>query len=253
MTPFKGPMFITGEPRRDYTFLFRLSTPDITLKYTPSWTRILFSDLFLTYISGLAEKVTLPSEKFEVAPVQFSLLQVPFPKGFSISNLSVQYLEDELESVFKFHYIWQNNIRGNVVSGKTLDYIGGGLQFAELGKVCCKAVYAPSKKLSLSSVRLGGLANVEGFNSILAALPTEVPLGGEVFPHIFPVQIDRAPGDRSGSNIAKTTVTYARIIKIDNGTSSEWSYAGDKGRGTSYYATKHYTSSYDAVRVTTYS
>ena len=240
----KGPVFITGEPRRDYTFLFRLSAPDgSTLSgSSPFWTKVLFSDLFLTYISGLAEKVTIAPEKFEAAPVQFSLLQFPFPKGFAVGNLSVQYLEDELESVFKFHYIWQNNIRGTGADGKQ----GGGLQFTELGKVCCKATYAPSKKIPMPPVFPPQLNSNDSIGSVLMSPPVEVPLGGEIFPHIFPVQIDRAPGDRGGNNIAKTTVTYVRVPKIEEGTYSEWNY-----KDTSASAGRKYGSnSYDAVRVT---
>lgn len=212
------------------------------MKGTPAWTRLLFTDLFLTYISGLAEKVTLPSEKFELAPVQYSVMQMSFPKGFSIGNLSVQYLEDELESVFRFHYIWQNNIKGGESQGESwLDNSGGGMVFTELGKVCCKALYAPSKKMpdfGLGSIMPDPLAD-KGLPLSSMKPPTDIPLGGEAFPYIFPVQVDRNPADKAGSGVAKTTVVYARLpeVKID-GAWSEWNPGEDIKKSNSYDAVR---------------
>ena len=198
-----GPIFITGEPLREYNFQFRLTVPDdatSNIKNGPIWTKVLFSTPFLLYISGLAEQVNLPNEEFQLGQVQMSTLQIPFPKGFTIPTFSVQYLEDELMSVARFHMIWQQNIR----SSMTLSEIGG-LQFYELGRVCCSAIYAPSKKIATPEIPIsaGSMGNVTP--------PVEIPMGGETFPYIFPTSIQRSPGNKAGQNISKTTVTYSRV------------------------------------------
>ena len=205
-----GPLFLTGDPHREYDFTFQLSKIDGVKLRAPSWTNILFSSLFLRYISGLAEQVNLPSSKFTLGQVQLSTLQIPFPKGFEISTFSVQYLEDELLSVSRWHLTWQENIRGD----------GGGFQFAELGKVCCQAIFAPTKKLAIEGPSAFGV----GFSSIQAP----ITLGGEVFPYIFPVDISRSALSKAGQNISKTTVTYARIPDVSNFTRS---YFGDDAQG----------------------
>ena len=243
-----GPKFITGEPLREYNFSFRLTKPQDTLKNRPGWTSILFKDLFLLYISGLAEQVNLPDMEFQLGQAQMGMLQVNFPKTFSIPTFNVQYLEDELMSVARFHMMWQESIRGWNSSTNTIanpaGYLeqittatpGGGLQFEELGKVCCQAIYAPSKKIPVlfPSVPVPGGAPAPSLDSIPVPIPRigsgtspsttsipapppppiEIPLGGEVFPYVFPTKIARGAGNRSGSNIVKTTITYARFPDI---------------------------------------
>jgi hypothetical protein len=183
-----GPRFITGEPRREWDFQFRLMAPVLDVKNAPAWTRFLWSPLPLLYVSGLAEKINLPNDKFDLGQAQLSALQMPFPKGFQLPSFSVQYLEDEIGSVYAFHRIWMSNIRGYMDNGDE----GGGVVFEELGKVCASAIYAPSKKIPLP-------------------VPVDVPLGGDLWPAVFPVDVARDAANRGGNNISKVTVTYARV------------------------------------------
>jgi hypothetical protein len=175
------PDFLFGEPKREWDFYFQM-IPNINPVTEGAKTLLdLLSILPLLYVSGLAEKVTPPSDKFIVEPAQLSTLQVPFPKGFDVTTFQVQYLEDEWGLVNTFHRIWQNGIRG---------FAQGGVVFEELGKVCCSAIYGGSRKLS-----------GQGF------LPTSL----EVFPAIFPIEISRDPANRGGNNLSKVTVSYARF------------------------------------------
>jgi hypothetical protein len=195
---FSGPRFITGDPRREWSFLFLLLAPMISHPKIPKWASLLFSSVPSMYISGLAEKVTLPPDKFSFETIQFSNLKVPFPKGFELSSIQVQYLEDEIGSVHGFHQTWQSNIRGYLAkegkNGKTKYEDGGGVVFEELGRVCATAIYAPGRKISV-----GGLA-------------FEVPTSGaDVWPLVFPVEVTRDPVNRGGNNISKVNVTYARV------------------------------------------
>jgi len=146
----------------------------------------------------LAEQVNLPSSKFTVGNVNLSTLQFPFPKGFETPSFSVVYLEDELESVYRFHRVWQANIHGSYGNEA-----GVGLQFEPLGKVCCQALYSPTKRLG---------ATFDNF-----FLCTDIPLGAEVWPYIFPSDIQRSPANKAGSGVSKTTVVYTRVPNI-----SEW-------------------------------
>ena len=209
-----GPIFITGEPLREYNFCFRLTKPEGKMKDSPAWTKVLFSDLFLLYVSGLAETVTLAPEKFNLGSVQVGTLKLSFPQGFDIPTFSVAYLEDEIMSVARFHMIWQNNIRGQSEKDARFNNSGGGMLFEEIGRVCCGAVYAPSKRIP------NPIHNNMVTNYLPATPPVEIPLGGETFPYIYPVSIQRGAGNRSGNNVSKTTITYARIPDIHEFSSS---------------------------------
>jgi len=190
-----APFFVTGEPRREYLFRFLLlpASPLLTGKL-PSWALTLFQSLFLVYISSLAEQVNLPVDKITLGTVNVNTLQdYPYPKGFNTPSFSVVYLEDELESVYKFHIFWQNKIRGSS------DFLGdsdGGLMFEPLGNVCCSAMYFPAKQVPLGDI---------GVN---------VPTGADKWPFVFPSEIQRSPANKGGQGIAKTTVTYTRVPDI---------------------------------------
>jgi len=194
-----APLFITGEPRREYLFKFVLTSANHTnLGRTPAWVSLLLSNLFLVYISSLAEQVNLPPSKIMVGNVNVNTLQgYPYPKGFETPTFSVVYLEDELESVFRFHKVWQDNIRGTDGIGAG----GTGLQFEPLGNICCKALYSPTKKISIPIT--------DTF-----ALGEEIPLGADVFPYVFPSEVQRSPANKGGQGIAKTTVVYTRVPDI---------------------------------------
>ena len=227
----KGPVFITGEPLREYHFQFRLTKPVSSKFNLPKWADILFSDLYLMYISGLANQFNPPNEEFQLGQLQVGTLQVPFPKGFTIPTFSVQYLEDELMSVTRFHMVWQQSIRGFVSGVARVDDASlkegasGGMTFLELGKVCCGVIYAPSKKIPIpnpfeqftSNLGLDDTTNkiISTSKSVLGnpslSVPFEIPLGGEVFPYVFPTNISRGASSKEGQSIVKTTVTYSRI------------------------------------------
>jgi hypothetical protein len=194
----EGPLFLTGEPRREYYFSFLLAMmphdyfSKEDTKLGTAWKLIVFNPVTMLYTSGLAEKVTLPPHKFTLGQVGLGTLQVPFPQHFEISTFSVSYIEDELGSVNFFHRMWMEGIRGFGDNG------GGGLTFEELGKVCAMAIYAPSKKIPIGSI----------------SLEIPLPTGLEVYPRVFPVQIDKDPPNRSGNSLSKTTVTYARVPRV---------------------------------------
>jgi hypothetical protein len=191
-----APGLLTWEPRREWSFLFLLSPSVAALGETFSrWgsaVSAVLGSLAMMYVSGLAEKVTLPSSKFAMNMVQFSTLKVPFPSGFELPYLQVQYLEDERGLVYAFHQAWQEGIRGY----EEKKGLGGGLVFEELGKVCASAMYAPGRRISLGSLSMD--------------VPV-LPVGLDVWPMIFPVEVVRDPANRGGNNIAKVNVTYARV------------------------------------------
>jgi hypothetical protein len=217
---------MSGDPRREWHFTFLLAASQYA-KTAPAIATSILSQVVLLYISGLAEKVMLPSSKFTLGQAPLSTLQVPFPKGFELPTFQVQYLEDDLGLVGLFHRIWQSSIRGYfknaVVSAITKDadgnVVGGGsdgVVFEELGKVCAMAMYAP--------------ARMTGENGVRLEIP--LPTGLEVWPAIFPVDIASDPANRGGNNLAKVTVTYARIpVWSMSGNIYEWK-PPSKGQGS---------------------
>jgi hypothetical protein len=190
---FTGPRFLFGEPRREWSFLFLMTSSVVGSGLISG----IVASVALLYISGMAEKVTLPASKFTMDSVQFSTLKAPFPKGFELVPLQVQYLEDEQGLVYAFHQAWQEGIRGY-----SKGELGGGVVFEELGKVCASAAYAPGRRITSNGLSL------------------DIPItGADVWPAIFPVEVVRDPANRGGNNISKVNVTYARV--------PVWSLASD--------------------------
>jgi len=218
-----APIFLSGDPQKEYEFTFVLTGADhVTSTKLPSWVTSLFSNLFLTYISGLAEQVTLPPSKITMGEVNVSTIRVPYVKGFEASPLNVVYLEDELSSVFRFHKAWQDNIRGSVDYSVSTDYSSGaalvkgggsgtGLQFEPLGNVCCKAIFSRTRKVSIPVK--------DNF-----ALGTVLPISVDVYPFIFPSEIQRSAANKGGNGISKTTVVYTRVPNISGWNSSETTF-----------------------------
>jgi hypothetical protein len=156
-----------------------------------------FSQIALMYVSGLAQKVTLPEEKFDVTPVQLGAVSFPFPKGTVLQNLSVEFLDDEISSVYRFHRMWMGMVSGS-----------GGMVFTELGKVCLSALFMPIKRYPA----FGGLSSP----GTSYGVGLDAPVGAERFPHLFPVSVSRSAYDRSGSSVIKTSVTYVRVPDMSN-------------------------------------
>ena len=248
-----APQFLLGDPKKDYSFSFVLFPPqmDLSFKGIKSQLKAEFLDsITLLYISNLVEKVTMPSDKLDMGTVQYGLVPFQFPKGFTMSNIQVQFLEDELESVYRFHRHWMNSLKGHVY-GFCLNRWEGNMSFREWGKVSLSAMYSPIKRLPIYTptfLRQMGEAMVApkkvmfGIDPVSgkwipeysgddkaplsleleASASMDMPLGIEVFPVIFPIQIDRGSADKAGSGITKTTVTYVRIPIVVNGTESTW-------------------------------
>jgi hypothetical protein len=189
----RPPFFATGDPRREWQFQFLLTLPMLGGSVGSRMLSALFGSVILLYVSGLAEKVTIPSSKFNLAPTQFSNIPALFPKGVELPSLQVQYLEDELGLVGLFHRLWQSFVLGMVKDNKD-GSVGHGAVFQELGGVGATAFYAPARITTDDGGRRW-----------------EVPLGAEVWPLVFPVDISPDPANRAGNNLAKVTVTYARI------------------------------------------
>jgi hypothetical protein len=218
---FRPPFFMTGDPRREWHFTFLLVAPHYQAgELSPALSttfNVVFGTLALLYISGLAEKVTIPGSKFTLAPTPFSTLSVPFPKGFEMPAIQVQYLEDDLGLVSLFHRIWQSSIKGYFKGISTEEQVGSdGVVFEELGKLCATAIYSPARMTAYGGVRL------------------EIPLptGLEVWPAVFPVDISSDAANRSGNNLSKVTVTYARIpVWSMRGNIYEWKPPPESGKG----------------------
>jgi hypothetical protein len=176
-----------------------------------SWANGVFGSVVLLYISGLAEKVTIPSSKFTLAPAQFSTFQALFPKGFEMPSLQVQYLEDELGLVSLFHRIWQSSAVGRFKE-KDSGAGGHGAAFEELGKLAATALYSPARMI--------------GYNGVRLEIP--LPTGLEVWPAVFPAEVAVDPANKGGNNLSKVTVTYWRIpVWSLSGNIYEW----DPGEG----------------------
>jgi hypothetical protein len=190
----RPPFFVTGDPRREWQFIFLLTLPlygpkDGILRIGGTVVSAVVGSMALAYVSGLAEKVTIPSSKFSLELTPFSNLQAYYPKGVETPYIQVQYLEDDLGLVSLFHRFWQSSVIGYLKGAGS----SHGVVFEELGKVAATAVYSPSRKMPL------------------AGRHWDVPMGLDVWPAVFPVEVASDPANKGGNNLSKVSVTYARI------------------------------------------
>ncbi len=229
------PIFVTGEPKKQWNFSWQILPPTIaqTLTILSKNNDLSVKDLLLKlgefflsiatsiYVSQLAKKVDLPDMVAETEKRRLSSVEFPFVTSFPLEFIKVEYMEDMLNTVYLYHKKWQDLSRV-------------GMDFLPILSCCQQGVYIPTAMIptgpflltgSLSGTSPVGAAvggAVGGVNSAfkklgLGPIPiaTELPMGIETFPQIYPVRISRTSPDKSASILSTTTVTYIRVPKIE--------------------------------------
>lgn len=199
------PTFITGEPKRDYDFSWVVSPHSLITGIIDS-----------TYISQLAQKVDLPEDNIQTKSVPVGTVEFPVPVEITLNSIKVTYLEDDLGSVYMMHRAWQNLPRQKFRSfslNTMFKYSGAGLYIPKTSHLIADSTAATI----LSNIQTLGIGLLNGSDGSDSGIPT----GYELFPHIFPTNIQRTSMDKGGQSLAGVTVTYTRLpeIKLPKGRS----------------------------------
>lgn len=187
------PVSLTGDWARDYNFYFSLYTnPLQRFKKITSLSsfkaaalaslKTLADAATLSYVSSLARKISVPDHKLDTTDVALGCVESRVPSRFVLGAFTVDYFDDEANTVENFHIGWQSTIKS-------------GFSFDLLSLCSLSCVTGTSKKVP-------GVA------------PLEVPTGVNNYPQIFPATISRPDFDKGGDQLRTISVEYIRIPNI---------------------------------------
>lgn len=190
--------------KKDYEFLWIITSDSGILSF------LLDTAAFL-YVSQLTEKIDLPDDEIETEDITIGNLVYPVPKKVTMNPITVTYLDDGLNTVYQFHKRWMNRIRNNgMCLNPMASYCSSGT-YITLDKTLTSAEYiALFSKLKESAVT----------ETLLEAYAK--PTSMTIFPNLFPVKISRGTVNKSGTELARVTVTYKRLPNFTPRHKSSW-------------------------------
>lgn len=163
--------------------------------------------IYCGYVGQLAEIVALPDDEWEIEPIRQGMVTYQMPKADKMNDITVTYLDDSLNSVYNFHKTWKNAFRQNGVTICPPTFLAAKAFYIEFEDVLTTAEYIVLKN-QLNQTALSAINQVNFIPSLpLGVKPTSIT----TYPHIYPTKISRTAANHGGKNLAKVTVTYARI------------------------------------------
>lgn len=198
------------EFKKDYKFIWTLLPSRISTLGRP-FKGIISSpnDYFvlntvnMVYISQLAESVQLPNDEINVDDSYLiGGIKYPIAKFYEMPSITVTYLDDSIDSVYKFHKTWQKLLIHR-----------DGVYFSTLKDYAIKAEYITFDD-SLSSAEYVAYKALHDNNIPMPPGFGIKPSNLTEYPFLFPRSISRGTASHSSENLSKVTVTYVRIPDI---------------------------------------
>ena len=185
----------------------------IPLEVLPQF-RTLMNHFSTSYVAQLAEKVSVPEDNLETQDYDMACTSVPVPKKFAMPDINVTYLEDTNDSVYNFHKSWMSFIRkGDTFCMEPLYPYSIQARYITyentLDATEYMTLFQAQKGLDGLTSRVRLIDQLTHIEDIF-----KKPRSIYNYPHIFPVRISREEGDKTGTSIARVTVTYKRIPEI---------------------------------------
>lgn len=202
---YKFIWYMDSDPQRSDTNI--IITTDSANKANRMYLATLGNPIYCGYIGQLTEQVQLPDDEWEIEPIKQGSVTYQMPKADKMPDITVTYLDDSLNSVYNFHKTWKNAFRQGGVTICSPLCLTARAFFIEFEDALTTTEYIELKN-QLSQTALSTINK----NNFLPTLPLGVkPTSITIYPHIFPTKISRSAANHSGKNLAKVTVTYARI------------------------------------------
>ena len=205
------------ELKKEYNFLWyvgldKVLTPGIPLKVLAQF-RLLMNHTLTSYISQLAEKVSLPEDTIDTDSYAIGSVDMPVPKKIPMPDIRVTYLEDTNDTVYNFHKSWMSFVRkGDTFCMEPL------YPYSIVGRyITFDNTLSAAEHSTLLRVQNSINSNIKSSNVFQLLNQADIfakPKSIYNYPHLFPVGISRGDADKGGSGISKITVTYKRIPEI---------------------------------------
>ena len=212
------PSLLPGtELKKTYNFVWYIGFDKVIASGIPTKVftkfRLLMNHPLTTYISQLAEKVSLPDDTIDTDGYNIGPVDVPVPKKIPMPDIRVTYLEDTNDTVYNFHKSWMSFIRHGdtfcmeplypyTIVGRYLTY--DNTLSAEEHSTILKAQSAIDATITDSN-----LFKITHEGDIFMK-----PKSIYNYPHLVPVGLSRGESDKGGSSNARVTVTYKRLPEI---------------------------------------
>lgn len=224
------PYFTLGEPKRNYQFTWVLVPPVLSsittiisqlrskqaLSVLKNSIKLLSNTTTALYVSQLAKNVALPPAKLKTDVVNLGSVEFPIPVSRELAPFTVTYLDDSIETVYKYHMSWYEMVA-----------IPGSPNLMPLASAAFSAIYSPYSNFipalipgyhsTILSAPVGASQASAIGSAALQAL-AETPTSIETYPGIFPVEIKRDDADKTGKGFGTVKVTYIRVPKLIDGT-----------------------------------
>ena len=205
------------ELKKEYNFLWyvgldKVLTPGIPLKVLAKF-RLLMNHTLTTYISQMAEKVSLPDDSIDTEDYNIGSVQVPVPKRIPMPDIRVTYLEDSNDTVYNFHKSWMSFVReGDTFSMEPLYPYSIIARYITFDNTLTSAEH--STLLKAQSNLSASVKNSNIYQMLTTADMFAKPKSIYNYPHIFPTGISRGEANKGGNGLSKITVTYKRLPEI---------------------------------------
>lgn len=220
--------------KKEYKFLWYISSEgfnryaldkdDATLQL---FEKTVANPVFSAYVSQLAEQVEIPDDEFETETLNRGPVIYKYPKRVTMNDITVTYLEDSYETVYNFHKAWFQAIRcGNTTGIKAPTKLSATARYVPFENTMTAAEYLIFRNNALERT-IGEnttgrpvtgkqnkfldnlMATARQSQSLLEAY--NKPMGGTMYPKVYPYKIKRSAANKGGSDLAKVTVTYCRL------------------------------------------
>jgi len=242
------PLFLSGEAKRDYEFIWMLQPPPLNfLKSTltkiqnldglSSFKKMMdsvFSAVLPLYVSQLATKITLPDDEVGTEENPKASIQDSYLNNVLLHPITVEYMEDGFNSAYIFHRLWHENARTGTswkapatftMSGiyipmahSNASLIASGLAVAPV-VASVKSTLTEIKEQTYSAInrqKNHDTSNwsIEWLEEYIKTAGAPFPTSYERWPYLYPIKITRTEGDKAGKSFAKVTVQYKRFAKV---------------------------------------
>lgn len=228
--------------KREYQFHWKLSIDESTMYEKTHEASQKLIKLFnseggelVSHVCSLASQVAIPDDEITSEPVKIGEFDYPVPTGVKHGDITVTYLEDSNETVYRFHKYWQSLLR---ISKDYEDRSRGDVFLLNpLTVLCATATYTSvpqfmneseakqylekTKRKSLNTGdREQSIKNLFSYNN-----SDEYDFGtfekygkstSTIYPRVYPSLIKRSNANKQGSSTSTVTVTYSRILRLQH-------------------------------------
>lgn len=191
--------------------------PSIGFKYNQ-----IFDKKMIDYVCQLCESVDVPDDEIETEDISVGPAVYKMPVRVLMSDITVTYLEDSLNSVYNFHKAWFSLLRKDGLQSP-FQYCAKGT-YVTFDNTMDMAEFTMFRNIISNEINTmtSYVRNVSNdyFGTALGLLndyanTTFKLKGSTIYNQIYPTKISRGTANKGGTGLSKVTVTYVRLPTFD--------------------------------------